>query len=113
MANVQKISLPETKPDSCRDCKLLGLVPKGASKPKYSKKSHLCIGVPKAMTEDMADKRASECTDPKHPFKRPCDEHWERWTSNPGRIIKINKTFYRDSRDEYLAKIYQTIDFGD
>lgn len=113
MSNVQKIQLPETKPDCCRECKLLGLVPKGYPAPKYSKKTYLCIGAAKAMTEDKTFKRESESNDPKHPLERPCDAHWERWMTNPRRILCVNKHFYRDSRDLYLSRIYPTIDFGD
>lgn len=113
MSNIQKVQLPENKPDCCRECKLLGLVPRDYPMPKYCKKTYLCIGVPKAMTEDKANKKESECNDPKHPLKRPCDDHWDRWMTNPHRILKVNKTFYRDSRDQYLSKIYPTIDFDD
>lgn len=113
MSNYQNVPLPETKPDCCRDCKLLGIVPKGYPSPKYSKKTFLCIGVAKAMTEDKTFKRESQANDPKHPLVRPCDNHWDRWMTNPRRILKVNKNLYRDSRDPYLAMIYPTIDFDD
>ena len=111
MSNVQKIMLPEVKPDCCRECKLLGLVPKGYPAPKYSKKTHLCIGVPKAMTEDKTFKRESLSNDPKHPLKRPCDDHWDRWMTYPRRIITVNKALYRDSRDPYMSSLYPPIKF--
>ena len=113
MSNIQKIKLPETKPDCCRECKLLGIVPKGYPAPKYSKKTFLCLGALKAMTEDKTTKRESESNDPKHPLRRPCDEHWDRWLTNQNRIVCVNKALYRDSRDPYLAMIYPTIDFDD
>ena len=113
MSNIQRVKLPPAKPDCCAKCPLLGLVPKSAEKPKYSKKSHLCIGLQKAMTEDKANKRESECTDPKHPLQRPCDLHWDRWMTYPHQIIKVNKALYRDSRDPYLETRQYTIDFDD
>ena len=67
----------------------------------------------KAMTEDKANKRESECTDPKHPLQRPCDLHWDRWMTYPHQIIKVNKALYRDSRDPYLETRQYTIDFDD
>ena len=81
--------------------------------PKYSKKTFLCLGAVKAMTEDKTKKRASESNDPKHPLTRPCDAHWERWMTYPRRIIEVNKALYRDSRDPYMAMVYPTIDFDD
>ena len=111
--NKQKVQLTERKPDCCRECRLLGIVPKSYPAPKYSKKRFLCLGTLKAMSEDKTTKRESESNDPKHPLKRPCDEHWDRWMSNQGRIVCVNKALYRDSRDPYLAMIYPTIDFDD
>ena len=64
-------------------------------------------------TEDKANKRESECTDPKHPLQRPCDLHWDRWMTYPHQIIKVNKALYRDSRDPYLETRQYTIDFDD
>ena len=112
MSNTQKVQLPEKKPDCCRDCRLLGMVPKGKRK-RYSKKTFLCLGVVKAMTEDKTFKKESECKDPKHPLERPCDEHWDRWMNYPRRIINVNKKLYGDSRDLFLGRIYPTIDFDD
>lgn len=113
MSNIQKVVLPPMKPDRCVDCPLLGLVPKGVEKPKYSKKTYLCIGVAKAMSEQKTCLRESEKNDPKHPLERPCDNHWDRWMTYPRRILKVNKALYRDSRDPYMANLYPTIDFDD
>lgn len=113
MSNIQKVLLPVVKPDCCADCPLLGLVPKSVSRPKYSKKTHLCIGTAKAISERKTHIRESQSNDPKHPLERPCDAHWERWMTYPRRIIKVNRALYRDSRDPYLTVIYPEIDFGE
>ena len=111
MSNIQKVSLPATKPDCCAECKLLGLVPKSVERPKYSKETFLCIGTAEAMSERKTRIRESESNDPKHPLRRPCDDHWGRWMTYPHRILKVNKALYRDSRDPYMASIYPEIKF--
>lgn len=113
MANYQKVKLPAVKPDRCVDCPLLGLVPAGVARPRYSKKSHLCIGTAVAMSKAKTEIRASESNDPKHPLERPCDEHWERWMAYPRQILRVNKALYRDSRDPYMLDRYPEINFGD
>jgi hypothetical protein len=113
MSNIQKVQLPPHKPDCCADCPLLGLVPKNAARPRYSKKTHLCIGLAKAISERKTHIRESESNDPKHPLQRPCDEHWDRWMTYQRRIITVNKALYRDSRDPYMSNLYPTIDFED
>ena len=113
MSNKQKVLLPEQKPDRCVDCPLLGLIPKNVERPKYSKETRLCIGTAEALSERKSTLRESEATDPKHPLKRPCDDHWDRWMSYPRRIIIVNKALYRDSRDPYLETRQYTIDFDD
>ena len=111
MSNIQKVQLPPTKPDCCADCPLLGLIPKNAPRPKNSKETRLCIGTAEALSERKSVKRESESTDPKHPLKRPCDDHWDRWMTYPQRILQVNKALYRDSRDPYMSNLYPPIKF--
>ena len=111
MRNIQKVLLPPTKPDSCADCPLLGIVPRSVPRPKNSKETRLCIGTAEAMSERKSVKRESESTDPKHPLRRPCDDHWARWMEYPRRTITVNKALYRDSRDPYMASLYPPIKF--
>ena len=111
MSNIQKVLLPPTKPDCCADCPLLGIVPKNVARPKNSKETRLCIGTAEAMSERKSVKRESESNDPKHPLKRPCDDHWDRWMTYPRRIITVNKALYRDSRDPYMSSLYPPIKF--
>lgn len=109
--NKHKIQLPDHIPDRCVSCPLLGVVPATVDRPKYSKEAFLCIGTAEAMTAAMTKTRVSEKTDPKHPFRRPCDGHWDMWLSNPRRILEVNRALYRDSRLPYMASWYPEIKF--
>ena len=111
MSNIQKVQLPPKKPDCCTDCPLLGLIPKSVERPKYSKETRLCIGTAEALSERKTTIRESEQNDPKHPLKRPCDDHWDRWMNYPRRILNVNKALYRDSRDPYMSNLYPPIKF--
>lgn len=96
------IQIHPERPDCCADCPLLGIIPKGhPSLPKYSKKSHVCLGTRRAMTEAETYKRSSTWTDTKHPIHRPCDEFWEMWLGHPEQKVLIPDGWYRECRIPY------------
>ena len=112
MSIVQRVQLPPNKPDCCAECPLLGLVPVDYPRPKHSKETHLCLGTAHALSKKKTLLRASQKCDPKHPLKRPCDEHWDMWMTKPRHILEVNRALYRDSRLPYLSKQYPIIIFN-
>ena len=111
MSNLIKVQLPAMQPDRCRDCPLLGMIPKYIERPKNSKETMICIGTMEAMSKRAADKRASEC-DSHHPLRRPCDDgKWQMWMTYPQRRLPVNQSNYKECRYPYEQTLQMQIKF--
>lgn len=106
------VQLPYLQPDCCIDCPLLGIVPDNADRPKGSRKTRLCIGTMKALTEQSTHILASS-KDKKHPLRRPCDTRWEAWMHLPGRKFGMSWKAYLTSRVPLEQMLPLKIDFSD
>ena len=110
--NIIQIQLPPVKPDCCTECPLLGIVPKYVKRPKGSRKTRVCLGTMKAVTEQGSRIRASK-RDSHHPLHRPCDNRWNAWMQLPNQRLGVNIQSYNDCRIPYEASLQLRIDFSD
>ena len=109
--NIIQVQLPIAQPDSCKDCPLLGLIPKEIKRPYRSQMTHICLGTMKALTARLSRRKASE-KDARHPLHRPCDRVWKAWQTSPGMIIGINAEHYNRCRMPYIQSLQMQIDFN-
>jgi len=107
-----KQQIPPVKPDCCRSCPLLGIIPKDKRKSR-SKKIMVCLGTMKAITRESINILESERKGTRHPFHRPCDNKWEAWLQLPGQKIGLSITAYNECRVPYEQQQEYTIDFDE
>ena len=110
MSNIQKVQLPPTQPDACKDCPLCAILPRSVSRPKNSKETHVCLGTMEALTKRGISIRASQ-RDPHHPLRRPCDNRWDAWMMLPRRILNINRQFYIECRIPFEQTLPMVVKF--
>ena len=105
--------VPPKKPDRCKDCPFLGIVPQ-AKRKKGSKLTMLCMATMKAISHESISISEEERRGTKHPHNRPCDGKYHVWLEYPRGIFPLSKQVYRDCRVPYeqgtIAE-YE-IDFG-
>lgn len=102
--------IPPVKPDRCVDCPLLGIIPKERRK-KGSKKTMVCLGTMKAISQESTRIPESERAGTKHILHRPCDNKWDAWQSLPQMKIGISIQAYNECRIPYEQKQQYIIDF--
>ena len=91
------VKLGIAQPDSCFECPLCGLIPKGyIGRPKGSKKTHVCLGTMEAISaRGVKITASSKKDDPYHKLKRPCDTKWDAW-------IKLDDQYFMLTDEQYI-----------
>lgn len=102
--------LPPIKPDRCIDCPLLGLIPADRRK-KGSKKTMVCLGTMKAISQESTRIAESERAGTKHILHRPCDAKYAAWLTLPQAKFGISIQAYNECRVPYEQRMEYTIDF--
>ena len=104
------IELPETKPDCCSFCPLIGVVPQESRDPKR-RAMFACMATHKFLTTKGVNVSASKVKEGGHKHHRPCDHLWELWQKLPGRKFNVAEIDYTKCIMPYEQK-YRTLQFN-
>lgn len=107
---IYKQPVPPIKPDTCKKCPLLGIIPEGR-RLKGSKKTMICLGTMKAISKESISISEASRKGTKHPFHRPCDRKWAAWQQLPKAEIGISIKAYNECRIPYEQSLEYEIDF--
>ena len=108
-----EVPVPPIKPDCCKLCPFIGMIPKHKRK-AGSKKTMLCIATLKAMSKESISIKESERAGTRHIHHRPCDNVYEAW-KDYRHGFPVGKEIYKECRVPYqqlMGGAYE-IDFGD
>ena len=108
------IPIPPIKPDCCKVCPFVGVIPRRKRK-AGSKKTMVCMMKPTAMSPESIEIKESERAGTRHPHHRPCDRYYHAYREYYKRGFPVSEVIYIECRTPYEQKYrgeYE-IDFGD